>query len=180
MEPQCLRTFHGDAAATAWLVWRAWSARRCSRARPRADCVFIAQLNGADGATVSRKTVLFQKERDCRLPNCKFDFDVAMEGGQASVTVSSDTFARSLFIDSPLFDGNLTDNFFDLLPGERVTVTGPVKEGATAAELRRSLTLRSVGNITEVKSKRNSQLQALGVKLIPINFVNWVYRAIVG
>lgn len=66
-----------------------------------------------------------------RLPNCKFDFDVAMEGGQASVTVSSDTFARSLFIDSPLFDGNLTDNFFDLLPGERVTVTAR-QGGATA------------------------------------------------
>ena len=96
------------------------------------------------------------------------------------MTVSSDTFARSLLIDSPLFDGNLTDNFFDLLPGERVTVTGPVKAGVTAAELRRSLVLRSVGNITEVKSKLNSQLKALGVKMIPINFVNWVYRAIAG
>ena len=172
--------FTVNAAATDVARVARMECKALLKGTPRADCVFIAQLNGADGATVSRKTVLFQKERDCRLPNCKFDFDVAMEGGQASVTVSSDTFARSLFIDSPLFDGNLTDNFFDLLPGERVTVTGPVKEGATAAELRRSLTLRSVGNITEVKSKRNSQLQALGVKLIPINFVNWVYRAIVG
>lgn len=115
-----------------------------------------------------------------RLPNCKFDFDVAMEGGQASVTVSSDTFARSLFIDSPLFDGNLTDNFFDLLPGERVTVTGPSQGGCYGGGAAPEPYARSVGNITEVKSKRNSQLQALGVKLIPINFVNWVYRAIVG
>lgn len=172
--------FTVNAAATDVARVARMECKALLKGAPRTDCVFIAQLNGADGATVSRKTVLFQKERDCRLPNCKFDFDVAVEGGQASVMVSSDTFARSLFIDSSLFDGNLTDNFFDLLPGERVTVTGPAKEGATAAELRRSLTLRSVGNITEVKSKRNSQLQALGVKLIPNNFVNWVYRAIVG
>lgn len=146
----------------------------------RRDCVFVAQLNAADGTPVSRKTVLFEKERDCRLPNCKYDFDVCVEGGRANVTVCAGTFARSLFVDSPLITGNLTDNFFDLLPGERVTLTGPVREGATAEELRKSLILRSVGNITEVKSKLNGQLQALGVKLIPINFVNWIYRAVAG
>lgn len=146
----------------------------------RGECAFVAQLNASDGTPVSRKTVLFEKERDCRLPNCKYDFNVAVEGRRASVTVSSDTFARSLFVDSPLFTGNLTDNFFDLLPGERVTLTGPVKEGITAQELRKSLVLRSVGNITEVKSKLNGQLQALSVKLIPINFLNWIYRVIAG
>lgn len=172
--------FTVNAAATGVARVALMECKALLQGARREECVFVAQLNDADGATVSRKTVLFQKERDCRLPNCKYDFDVTVADGQASVTVSSDAFARSLLIDSPLFDGNLTDNFFDLLPGERVTVTGPVKAGVTAAELRRSLVLRSVGNITEVKSKRNSQLQALGVKMIPINFVNWVYRAIAG
>lgn len=154
--------------------------RAILRGLPREECVFVAQLNDAGGAPVSRRTVLFEKERDCRLPNCKFQFDVAVENGQASVTVSADAFARSLFIDSPLFDGNLSDNFFDLLPGERVTVTGPIREGVSADDLRKSLALRSVGNTTEVKSKWNGWLQALGVKMIPINFVNWIYRAIAG
>ena len=146
----------------------------------RADCVFVAQLNAADGTPVSRKTLLFEKERDCRLPDSRFHCEVAVCDGEASVTVSSDAFARSLFIDSPLFDGNLTDNFFDLLPGEQVTVHGPVQAGVTAEQLQKALVLRSVGNITQVKSKLNGQLQALGVKLIPVNFVNWVYRAIAG
>lgn len=150
------------------------------RGTPRSECVFVAQLNAADGTPISRKTVLFEKERDCRLPDCKYDFDVSVEGGQASVTVSSDTFARSLFVYSPLFTGNLTDNFFDLLPGERVTLVSPVQEGTTADALRESLLLRSVGNITEVQPRWKGLLQALGVKLIPANFVNWIYRAITG
>ena len=128
-----------------------------------------------DGKVISSRIALFGPEKRLQLPKCDYGISAQIAEGEATVTIKSDLFARSVFLYSPYASGNFSDNFLDILPGGSITVTVPVKEGVTLDSFLSSLSIKSIADITDVKSALTGALTRLKILLIPINFGNWIY-----
>ena len=126
--------------------------------------------------TISQRSLLFGKEKNLSLPPCAFSTQVEVRGGIAYVTVASNHFARSVYIESELANGDFSDNFMDIFPDEPVTVTVNFN-GKDAQEIRQSLRFTTVGNITDAYTKAHCDFKQLRIMLNPVNGGAWViYR----
>ena len=84
------------------------------------------------------------KQKDMNYPKCNISFDVREADGVCEVSVSSDSFARGVYLYADGLDLHFSDNFFDLLPGETRTVT--VRTDAAPEILRQSLKTMSLSD----------------------------------
>ncbi|MDE2087182.1 MAG: glycoside hydrolase family 2 protein, partial [Xanthomonadaceae bacterium] len=126
---------------------------------PAGDYTDAQLLHGADprrtvavfelldhGKPVSRHLVYFDDTKDLALPDPGLKAVLSADGRR--VTVSARQLAREVWVDfgdtDP--DARLSDNAFDLLPGESVTLH--VHSTADPAALRRALTVRSLYGAT--------------------------------
>jgi beta-mannosidase len=75
------------------------------------------------GQAVSRNLIFFDTMHNLDLPKpVKIDASVDSTNGSYAVTLRSPLFARSVFLSFGDLDVQISDNYFDLLPGEAVTV----------------------------------------------------------
>jgi beta-mannosidase len=97
-----------------------------------------------DGKLASRALVSAVPEKDMALPDpgLTTQWSTAPDG-KPLLTVSAAHLARGLWIGFGELDASTSDNYFDLLPGESVTVT--ITSKASAAKLRAALELRHLG-----------------------------------
>ena len=72
------------------------------------------------------------KQKEIAYPECHIGLDMVRTEDGYAVTVSSDKFARGVYLYSDVCDLHFSDNFFDLLPGESRTVT--VRTDASLSE----------------------------------------------
>jgi beta-mannosidase len=98
----------------------------------------VAELIVGD-RTISRAIVERLVPKDMAYP----DPGLAARWEGNRVTVSARNLARAVMLDFGTVDAQASDNGFDLLPGESVTVE--VRSARPAADLARALTLRSLG-----------------------------------
>jgi beta-mannosidase len=81
------------------------------------------EIEGAPGTT-SRNLLFFKKTKDLQLPKPDIKLTVAPgANGALAVSVSAKQLARNVFLASGAVDGFFDDNYFDVLPGETVTVS---------------------------------------------------------
>jgi len=73
------------------------------------------------GKVVSQNLVYFDAVRNLHLPPARIDLTVA-ESGSASVTAVSRVLARNVYLSFDDADARPSDNYFDLLPGQPVTI----------------------------------------------------------
>lgn len=124
---------------------------------PAGDYTDAQLLHGADphrtvavfelldhGKPLSRHLVYFGPAKDLALPDPDLRAELFADG--RSLTVSAKNFAREVWVDFGDLDASLSDDAFDLLPGERVTLQ--VDSKADAAALRKALQLRSLYGAT--------------------------------
>nr|WP_225578444.1 glycoside hydrolase family 2 protein [Rhodanobacter sp. 7MK24] len=124
---------------------------------PAGDYTDAQLLHGADprravavfelleqGKPVSRHLVYFDDAKNLALPDPGLKAELSADGH--SVTVSAQHLAREVWLDFADPDARLSDNAFDLLPGESVTLH--VESAADAAALQRSMTVRSLYGAT--------------------------------
>ena len=104
-----------------------------------------------NGELLSEKTYLFGPEKDLDLKAPSMSFETAIEGDEIAITVKSDIFARLVRVESSLSTNPLSDNYFDLLPGESKTVKMKLDEKFDAESLRNSFSLMCA-NAIEPKS----------------------------
>jgi beta-mannosidase len=126
---------------------------------PAGDYTDAQLLHGADprrtvavfewlehGKPVSRHLLYFDDAKNLALPDPGLRAELSADG--RSLTVSAQHLAREVWVDfgeaDP--DARLSDNAFDLLPGESVTLR--VDSTAAAAALRRALAVRSLYGAT--------------------------------
>ena len=104
-----------------------------------------AELYDETGAFLCRNTQLFvpAKHFAWKRPNIKVSAS-DVEGGVA-LCVSSDTFAKGVYLDFDGFDAVLSDNFFELTNGEAYTVVA--KTDRTAREVEKALQIMTVYDI---------------------------------
>ncbi|TGD78260.1 beta-mannosidase [Hymenobacter wooponensis] len=97
------------------------------------------------GEVVSTNTHYFALPKDLQLPNSKVEADWKQTNDSTfQVTLQSKTLARAVMLTLAQADGFFADNYFDLLPGEKKTLTFQSKAPITVAELRRQLVARSL------------------------------------
>lgn len=137
------------------------------------SCVLAAEL--VCGEVISRKTLLFAPEKNLHLPKTNVKMQVEVQGETAVLTLQTDTYVRFLQIHSAKNLQPFSDNYFDLLPGEKKTVTQSVPAGTTAEDLEKDISFFSAGDIVPKGSRLSDFVAKAGVFLRPINFGSYMY-----
>lgn len=79
------------------------------------------------GEVLSDEIYYFAHPKDLLLPKTPLQWQVKQKKGYCEVTVKADKLARDIFIEVPVQGVRFSDNFFDLLPGQKkkVIITSP-------------------------------------------------------
>lgn len=104
-----------------------------------------AELYDKDGKLIIRQTELFVSPKHFEWKKPSFKTDIQQCEGGATLEISADTFAKGVYIDFDSCDPSLSDNFFDLVSGEKYTVY--IKSDKSAEALKSSLKILSVYDI---------------------------------
>ena len=80
-------------------------------------------LKDKAGHTVAENVYFFNKTKDLLLPETNITCKMKQSDGKCELTLLSPCLAKDVFIEVPIQGARFSDNFFDLLPGERKTVT---------------------------------------------------------
>jgi beta-mannosidase len=88
--------------------------------------VFSVKLLKGDNLIASN-VCYFAEPKNLKLPKSEITKVIKETGEGYSITFTSDKLIKDLYLDSDL-KGSFSDNCFDLLPGEKVTVTFKTKE----------------------------------------------------
>lgn len=89
-------------------------------------------LKDKSGKIVDETVFFFEKTKSLLLPETTISYTMKQTDGRCELTLRSPALAKDVFIEVPLQGARFSDNFFDLLPGERKTVviTSPqIKKG---------------------------------------------------
>jgi beta-mannosidase len=113
--------------------------------------VFLHCELTAGGRAVSSNTVFFRPFKELSLPAPNVSTVFARTRGLTSVLLSTDRLARGVYLSAEGLEGSFTDNFFDLLPGQTVTVGFRSRRPFTTDELRRRLRVRTLSDAFATK-----------------------------
>ncbi len=123
-----------------------------TRAAERTDA---SLLHGADpsrsvavfelieqGKSISRHLLFFDTAAKLQLPDPGLQAQLSDNGHGISLSISAKRLARAVWVDFGQLDATLSDNAFDLLPGEHIELQ--ITSTADIDALRKALTLRSL------------------------------------
>jgi beta-mannosidase len=97
------------------------------------------------GKRVSRNLVFFDRTHDLDLPVApRIDSIIAQDGRDFTVTLKASELARNVYLSFGDLDVQASDNYFDLLPSEPVTIR--LKSSATLQQLQSALNIISLTN----------------------------------
>ena len=84
-------------------------------------------MKAKNGATLADDVFYFAYPKDQKLPKANIETSVRRRGDAIEMTLKTDKLARDIFVEVPVQGVRFTDNFFDLLPGQRkkITITSP-------------------------------------------------------
>ena len=95
------------------------------------------------GKKVSRNLIFFDVTHDLELPVApKIETTLAKAGDDYTVTLQSSKLARNVYLSFGDLDVETADNYFDLLPGEPVTIH--LKSSATLEQIKSALKTMSL------------------------------------
>ena len=82
-----------------------------------------AFLTDSKGNKISQKDHFFYWPNKLELPETDINTSVKYDDGEYKVTLWSSKLAKDVFIEIPILGAQYSDNFIDLLPNEKVTIT---------------------------------------------------------
>lgn len=93
----------------------------------KANTVIRARLSDDKGKTISTKDYFFYWPNKLNLPETKVNTKIAYADGKYTVTLTSPKLAKDVFIEIPVLGARFSDNFIDLMPGEKrvIEITSP-------------------------------------------------------
>lgn len=102
-------------------------------------------LKAKNGAALADEVFYFAYPKDQKLPEARIETSVKRRGEAIEMTLKADKLARDIFIEVPVQGLRFSDNFFDLLPGQRkkITITSP--EGYSLKDF--TFTLHQLGGV---------------------------------
>jgi beta-mannosidase len=123
------------APNTSFSVWQKSLADVLKNADP-GRTVLVADLYTA-GSFTDRCLLYFVKPKAMKLDNPGLEIDISESPDTYGVSLTAKFLAKNIFLSVEGFEGQFSDNYFDLLPGEKVTVTIP--KGLTLREFKKKL-----------------------------------------
>jgi beta-mannosidase len=118
-------------------------------ADPRATFAVLELL--VDGRAVSRNLVFFDEPKNLALPLPGIRTQLEPAGDGYRLTLDSDKLARDVWISFGDIDADVSDNAFDILPGQQVTLT--VRSKATLDALRKALRIEDVADAMQGRTQ---------------------------
>jgi len=93
----------------------------------KANTVIRAGLSDDKGKTISTKDYFFYWPNKLNLPETKVNTKITYADGKYTVTLTSPKLAKDVFIEIPVLGARFSDNFIDLMPGEKrvIEITSP-------------------------------------------------------
>ncbi len=136
----------------------------------RKSTLLVAEISDGN-RIVNRKTLIFLPEKKLRLPDVKVKLSCEKKSEDIVITLESDKYARLVCVNNAVSSLPMNDNWFDMLPGERVTLTMPYYDGYRPDDF----TVKSVADIKPAHSAIIDNLKRLIVFLKPVNLAQWIY-----
>jgi beta-mannosidase len=96
------------------------------------------------GKVVSRNLLLFDRTRNLALPSPAIQAEWSASSGALTLRLQSPALARHVYVSFGDNEVELSDNYFDLLPGEGVTLQ--LKSKADIEQLKRALRIRNIAD----------------------------------
>jgi beta-mannosidase len=100
-----------------------------------------------DDHVVSSNLVFFDQPENLALPVPKIRMHLEASGDDYRLTLDSDKLAREVWVSFGGIDARVSDNAFDILPGQRVTVT--IRSDADLDALRKALEVQDLADAME-------------------------------
>jgi beta-mannosidase len=94
------------------------------------------------GNVVSRNVYLFERTRNLDLPSPKIISEVSAADGGYNLKLTSPVLARNVFVSFGDTDVDISDNYFDLLPNEPLTVH--LKSKSSVDQLQRAMQVQNI------------------------------------
>jgi len=105
--------------------------------------VFVLVELVSEGRTLSTNTYFFDSFKSLKLPRPQVDVQVTPESGGFRLTISSDKFARAVYLASP-YPGTFADNYFDVIPGRAINIEFRASKSVPLDQFRQQLKVRSL------------------------------------
>ena len=98
----------------------------------KAHTMIRAFLTDSRGNVISTKDHFFYWPNKLDLPKTEVKTRIKYKDGEYQVTLSSKNLAKDLFLEIPIQGARFSDNFIDLLPGEKrtIVITSPQLKAA--------------------------------------------------
>lgn len=103
------------------------------------DCALVV-----GGHIVSENEYFFEPFKNLNVPVPRITSDVVQARGGFKITLTSDKFAKAVYLSVPGADGFFNDNYFDILPGKMRVVEFRPRAPLTLSDLRSRLKVRSL------------------------------------
>lgn len=131
-----------------------------------------------DGVVINRKTALFQEEKKLKLPSSRLNYEVSVINDLLTVKLTANAYARLICVESSLSMLPFSDNFFDLLTGESITVTQQLDSQYTVQELCNSISVKCVTDILPKGSRFSDWCTKMCLWLKPKAFFSWLASSV--
>jgi beta-mannosidase len=89
--------------------------------------VFVAADLGRADTRISRNLIYLVPVKQVHLKPATLHVEVGGQNGSYTIHVTSPVLARDVYLSFGSLDASLSDNYFDVLPGETVTITATTK-----------------------------------------------------
>jgi len=127
-----------------------------------------------DDEIIDEKNWLLVPDKEADLQEVKWDTTCTIENGIASVTLRTNRFARYTHLTAEGVTAPWSDNFFDIIPGESITVTVPVPSGMTKAEFTKALKIKSLVDVEAKNSIFMDRLLRWAMIFKKNNWITWL------
>jgi len=148
-----------NVASLASQVYLDWSMKKLADAGG-ADTshVFVVAELTVGGAQISRNIAYLAPVKEIHLKPAQLKVQVTGANGSYKVHITSPVLARSVYLSFGSLDGTVSDNYFDLLPGETTEIT--VNSAASLDSLKAQLKVISLTDAFAGGSVRASMFSA--------------------
>jgi beta-mannosidase len=128
------------------------------------------------GEIVDRRNYLLVPDKFAKLPRPRIGVSCAIEGERARITLSSDVYARHVFVEIEGVGAALSDNFFDIGSGEErlITVPLPPEINEDAAAFTRRVQVWSLADLEHSGGLVPDSLRRFAMYFQPVNLITWL------
>lgn len=141
----------------------------------KGNTVIVTTLYDRNAKEISRETLLTRNEYDYDFKKNAVQYEIREEGGRAVITLKASSYARFIYLNRKTGYLPFSDNFFDMLAGEKREVYIDL-EGETLDEFRENFYLYSYGDVEPKQSRKKDKLYMWSVKYKPFNFIQALAR----